>query len=480
MLHSLRLRLLLTLVLVVAVAISLVSVFGGLATTRLFREYVQARFERDHVVAAGVLQSTGGDGSLTSLRAQAEELGQTMGADIILVDPNGDVLVDTQGTLDGKTLVLPAMDAPPPDHSSGLFTELIGSAQPANPGSDSPVILVVRPNPSGASSNAVFIQPVFPRGGGRRVDSPLFGTINRAFLLAAAASGVGALALALLLSRRIVSPVEALTVAAHNMEKGDLSQRVDVHSSDEIGELGRAFNAMADSLNRQENLRRTMVADVAHELRTPLSNIRGYLEAVRDRVVQPDEKVVDSLYEEAMLLTRLVNDLQELALAEAGQLKLARRPADIRALIEKTLTALRPQLAAKGIEAKVSLPEQLPEVEVDPERIGQVLHNLLDNAVHYTPQGGEIAVEAAQGENEIEVRVSDDGPGIPPEHLPYVFERFYRADRARARATGGAGLGLAIVKQLVQAHGGQVRAESETGKGATFTFTLPLAAPATA
>ncbi len=477
MLHSLRLRLLLTLVLVATVAISLVSVFGGLATTRLFREYVQSRYERDHLVAAGVLQSAGADGSLSSLQSRAEELGRTMDTEIILVSPQGDVLVDSQGTLLGKTLVLPPINATP-GSPLGVVTAPITSAPLAPPPGESPVILVVRPESGAGANGPVSIEPVFIRGGGRRVDSPLFGTINRSFMLAAGASGIGALALALLLSRRIVSPVEALTVAARRMEKGDLSQRVEVRSRDEIGDLAHAFNAMADSLARQEQLRRTMVADVAHELRTPLSNIRGYLEAVRDRVLQPDAQVVDSLHEEAMLLARLVDDLQELALAEAGQIKLAPRPADIGSLIEKALAALRPQLVTKGVEAKVSLPDGLPEVEVDPERIGQVLHNLLDNALHYTPAGGEISITATKEGNEVEVRVRDSGPGIAPEHLPYVFERFYRADPSRARATGGAGLGLAIVRQLVQAHGGHVRAESETGRGATFTFTLPVAAPA--
>jgi len=279
-----------------------------------------------------------------------------------------------------------------------------------------------------------------------------------------------------LLSRRIISPIEALTAAARRMEKGDLNQRVNVRTRDEIGDLAHAFNAMAQGLARQETLRRTLVADVAHELRTPLSNIRGYLEAVRDRVVEPDPPVVDSLYEEAMLLTRLVDDLQELALAEAGQLTLEKRPTALRPLVESTLAAFQPQLAAKQITVTVALPLDLADVEADPERVGQILHNLVDNAARYTPAHGEIVIAARPDSEDIRVSVRDTGHGIRLEHLPNVFDRFYRSDGSRARSTGGAGLGLAIVKQLVEAHGGRAWAESEAGRGAEFDFTLPVAA----
>jgi signal transduction histidine kinase len=299
------------------------------------------------------------------------------------------------------------------------------------------------------------------------------------------------------------------------MEKGDLSQRVAVRSQDEIGELARAFNAMADGLARIEQLRRHMVTDVAHELRTPLTNIRGYLEALRDGVARPDAPLIDSLHEEALLLNRLIDDLQDLALAEAGQLRLTRRPVALGPLLEGAVSALRPALADKRLAIVVDLPADLPCADADAARVGQVLRNLLNNAITHTPPGGTITVEATTDRrppttdqedrrqetgrtpnnsvsglsspvsrseglsvlsprSSVLITVTDTGPGIAAEHLPHIFERFYRADRARARATGGAGLGLTIVKQLVEAHGGRVWAASAPGQGATFTFTLPV------
>jgi signal transduction histidine kinase len=259
------------------------------------------------------------------------------------------------------------------------------------------------------------------------------------------------------------------------MEKGDLTGRISLRSGDEIGQLATAFNAMADGLTRLEQLRRNMVGDVAHELRTPLTNIRGYLEAARDGLVTPDMALVDNLYEEVMLLNRLVDDLQDLALAEAGQLPLERRPVEVSEVARMATEAIRPQVEARGLELSLDLPSDLPPVAADPHRIGQVLRNLFNNALEFTPHGGQITLTARLDGTWVCLEVSDSGPGIAPEQLPFVFERFYRADSSRARATGGAGLGLAIVKQLVEAHGGRVWVKSTSGAGSLFGFTLPVA-----
>jgi len=300
--------------------------------------------------------------------------------------------------------------------------------------------------------------------------------VNRALLLIAVAAGLSAVLLILGLSRRILAPVETLTAAARRMEAGDLSQRVEIKSRDEIGDLARAFNAMADGLTRLEELRRNMVSDVAHELRTPLSNIQGYLEAIQDGVVEPEQRIIDSIHEEALLLNRLVDDLQDLSLAEAGQLRLERRPTELAPVVWKAVEAIQPQAAASEITLRVDLPEGLPLVDVDPERVGQVLRNLLDNALTHTPAGGKIAVTAGASGRWVEVSVQDTGDGITAEDLPHVFERFYRADKSRSRATGGAGLGLAIARQLVEAHGGEIGAQSDgvPGRGTRFSFRLPV------
>jgi signal transduction histidine kinase len=266
--------------------------------------------------------------------------------------------------------------------------------------------------------------------------------------------------------------VEALSRAARGLARGDFSQRVDVRSRDEVGELARTFNTMAEELKRADEMRRNLVADVAHELRTPLTNIRGYIEAIRDGLVKPDAATLNSIYEEVLLLSRLIEDLQLLALAEAGQLPLHLQTCDLSEVVRKAAAAVQPQAEAKGLSLTVAVPGRLP-VRADPERTGQVLRNLLTNAVNYTPRGGRITVAVEEAGEEAEVRVVDTGVGIPPEELPYIFERFYRVDKSRSRATGGTGLGLTIARRLVEAQGGRMRAESQVGRGSTFIFTLP-------
>jgi two-component system sensor histidine kinase BaeS len=218
-----------------------------------------------------------------------------------------------------------------------------------------------------------------------------------------------------------------------------------------------------------------MVADVAHELRTPLSNIRGYLEAIRDGIKKPDADTIRSLEEEATLLSRLVDDLQELSLAESGELRLNCQTEDIVELIKQAIAMKQTQAAARGVLVSADVPGKLPLVSIDSLRIGQVLRNLLDNALAHTAKGGTITVTARQeGNRRVEVAVTDTGEGIPPEDLPHIFERFYRVDKSRTRATGGSGLGLTIAKRLVEAHGGNIEAQSELGKGSRFSFTVPV------
>jgi two-component system sensor histidine kinase BaeS len=317
----------------------------------------------------------------------------------------------------------------------------------------------------------LYVNPV---AGPDPIDLAFISALNRSVLLGALVAGLAAILVTVVLASDILRPVERLTAAARRMKTGDLTVRVRVDSQDEIGELANAFNAMAGSLAEQEQLRRNMIGDIAHELRTPLTNLRGYLEAARDGLVTPDAGLVDNLYEETMLLQRLVADLQELALVEAGQLALLPQPAELAAIAEQALGILRPQADAKGVTLYADMPADLPAVNVDPARIGQVLRNLLSNALLHTPAGGTITVLGRAGADEVSVSVCDTGSGVRPEDLPHVFDRFYRADKSRARQTGGAGLGLAIVKQLVLAHGGSVSANSVPGRGSTFTFTIPL------
>jgi two-component system OmpR family sensor kinase len=313
--------------------------------------------------------------------------------------------------------------------------------------------------------------------------------VNWAITLAGLVAVLVAVGLSLFLSRRLTAPLGAMTKAAQAMAQGDLRQQVPVRSQDEVGQLAKAFNQMAGALAQAETLRRNLVADVAHELRTPLAVLQGHVEGLQDGVLSPTPQTLDRLHEETLLLTRLVDDLRELSLAEAGELKLERQPSDLAELLRRSVAAMQPQATGKGVTLTLDVAPDLPPANVDADRLGQVMRNLLANALRYTPAGGLITVKAGERKEArvtgiaggtrvvpaILVAVTDSGPGIAPDDLPHVFDRFYRADKSRSRASGGAGLGLAIVKQLVEAHGGRVWAESEVGKGATFSFTLPMA-----
>ena len=440
--RSLRVRLLLATILVVFVAVSVTAFVASRSAMGEFSRYVERggsmRYRRfAPLLARSYLAHQGWDG----IQPEIEQLAQFIGQRVVVADGLGKIVGDSERSLIGKP-VDPSWRNP----SSAIMVgqTLVGS---------------------------LYLEPV---AGPNEAELAFLSSINRWFLFGALVACVAGVVVTLALSGRILKPVEQLTAAAQRMEKGDLTARVSVDSEDEIGQLAHAFNAMAGSLAQQEQLRRNMTSDVAHELRTPLTNLRGYLEAARDGLAAPDAALVDNLYEETMLLSRLVADLQELALAEAGQLKLLREPTAPAGMIEHAIEMLRPQADAKGLTLTAELPPDLPLVDVDPGRVRQVLRNLLDNAVAHTPDGGQITVTAAAAGGEVMISVRDSGVGIAPEHLPHVFDRFYRADKSRTRQTGGAGLGLAIAKQLIMAHGGSISATSEPNRGSTFTFTLPV------
>jgi signal transduction histidine kinase len=303
--------------------------------------------------------------------------------------------------------------------------------------------------------------------------SRLASSINRSLVWTGLAALMAGIAMVFLVSQRILAPVRSLNVAALRLGHGDLSQRVEVEDHGEMGRLAETFNAMAQNLEKAEQQRRHMVADVAHELRTPLSNIRGYLEAVKDGVVQPDAQTIDTIYQQVLHLSRLVEDLRLLALAEAGALKLDLRPDSMEELLKKAVDAFSPRATAKGLTLDLEVDDNLPLVSMDRTRISQVLSNLMDNAIFHTSEGGRVSVKAVEKQGRVLVSVSDTGVGIEEEALEHIFDRFYRVDPSRNRATGGAGLGLTIAKQIVEAHGGTIQAESAPGRGSVFTFDLP-------
>jgi two-component system OmpR family sensor kinase/two-component system sensor histidine kinase BaeS len=301
--------------------------------------------------------------------------------------------------------------------------------------------------------------------------------INLALVQAGVVGALLGALLGLLLARGLAAPLDRLAAAAHGLAAGDLTRRVAVAGPAEVADAASAFNEMADALERGEALRRRMVADIAHELRTPLTVVQGNLQAILDGVYPLERSEVQTVYDETLLLGRLVDDLRELALAEAGQLQIAPEVLDVADLVERELAAFRPLAAAKGVALAAQAHGALPAAWADPRRAGQVLHNLVANALHHTPAGGAVTLETTRRADAIEIAVRDTGEGIAAEYVPHVFERFWRADAGRARAQGGSGLGLAIARQLVQAQGGAIGVTSEVGQGSRFWFTLPPAAP---
>ena len=301
-------------------------------------------------------------------------------------------------------------------------------------------------------------------------------TLFRAGLLAAAVGIV----LGLVFARSLAAPLGRLAEAARRISRGDLAQEVPVEGADEVADVSRAFNEMASGLQEAERLRRNMGADIAHELRTPLSVIQGNLRALLDGVYPLDRDEVAIIFDESRVLGRLVEDLHDLASAEAGQLSLSIQPAHIGPVIDRGLTAVREEAGRHGVEVLARVDEMLPAVVIDADRIGQVLRNLLTNAVRHTPAGGQVRVSALLDEHPglVRVTVVDTGAGIASEDLPHVFDRFWRAEKSRSREHGGSGLGLAIAKQLVEAHGGSIGAENGAEGGACFWFTVPTAADA--
>ncbi len=409
---------------------------------------------------------TGGRWSWEKARDGDWDMWTMMGQRLILVDAQGRVVSDTIGELIGKPL----------------------SAQQMSEGV--PIIV------NGQQAGTLIVASI-DAGGSTTPAGQFLDSLNRSILLAGLVAGVIALALGSFLFFQLTAPIRQLTVAARAVAAGDLSHRVPVRTQDELGELAQAFNTMAESLAQAEEQRRHMVADIAHELRTPLSVIQGNLEAMLDGVLPLDAEQVASVHEETLLLSRLVADLRLLSLAEAGQLKLERTETDLAELIRKVVDLMHPPAQDKGITLEADLPPSLPLVFVDADRVHQIISNLVSNALRYTPAGGTVTVRGfvvpdgllpaprsvvVSGQPSLVVTVTDTGPGIAPEDLPHIFDRFYRADKSRARASGGSGLGLAIVKQLVEAHGGQVWAESpvfdqpaEARYGTRISFSLPVA-----
>ena len=470
--RNLAAKLLLAFAVVIVVGIGSVAVLANQRTTAEFDTYLSVGQQMAASHLADTAASAYGQSGSWEAVARAIE-GWSVGpvGHIVVVDRSGMVVVDTTGQWRGRSARDLVLSGGTPivvqDQTVGTLYALSGASGPLFAGRGGP--------PFGPMAGGMM-------GSGTPVDtlsqaeSSFLDRVNRSLVLAAIGASLVALIISALLARRITRPLRDLARAARRIAQGHLDERIAVGGADEVGQLAQAFNQMAESLAQTEEARRQLVADVAHELRTPLAVVQGTMQAMREGVLPRDDPTIDAVREEVDNLVRLVADLRDLSLGDVGQFSVQRRSLDLSPVIEQTAAAFGAEAVAHQVSFSVDLAPGLPRLVGDEDRLRQTLRNLTANALHHTPPNGDVTVQARALEGWVEIKVRDTGEGIAPEHLPRVFERFYRADPSRARESGGTGLGLAIVEQIVQAHGGEITAHSDgLGQGATFSLRLPIA-----
>ena len=461
-----------------ALIVFLCLFLAGSASVFLFNRYQEVVARRNMRLLAVALVSR-----VPSLLAQRETLpevtrrlrveAQAVGGRLLLLDAEGLVVADTakEGKWVGQRLRILPSDA---DLRSLWRTPLGRHRSPD--GQEFLYITVEIPTRERLSPSrpvARYLALAIPAREVRRTWRELAPSLMGVGLLALIASVV----VGFFLSRSITGPLEAMTVASEEMARGRYEQEIPVEGQDEVARLARAFNAMAREVARAHRMQRDFVANVSHDLKTPLTAIQGFAQALLDGTAGDEEayrKSARIISEEAERMNRLIRDLLELARLESGQIAMAREPVDLLEVLSSCAETFALQAEQKEISLALRLPPTLPQIQGDAHRLEQAFTNLLDNAFKYTPAGGTVELAAYQtSEGKVEVVVADTGVGIPPEDLPRIFERFYRVDKARTGA-GGTGLGLAIVKEIVQAHGGRITAASQEGRGTRFTVTLPV------
>jgi len=342
-----------------------------------------------------------------------------------------------------------------------------------------------RPNPQNVESRRVpvfvgekqvgtaVIKPIGNQGLFSPQDRSFQANVNRWLWGVALGAGAFALLISLGMARHLSQPIRALTTATRTLRNGDLTQRLRIEGKDEVGQLADAFNHLAESLQKQEQYRKKLTADLAHELRTPLANLQTHTEALIDGVLPTTSENLTSVHEEILRLGRLIRSLEELSRAEASRLTLRKEKVDLKVFLERTTSLFQPQFADKGVVLKTSLPEYPMDIPIDRDKISQVINNLLSNALKFTAEGGDVEVKMKRQEQEVQITVKDTGIGIPDGDIPFIFERFFRAGNGENGARGS-GIGLTIAKELTEAHGGKLGVNSRQNQGAEFTVSLPL------
>lgn len=436
--RSLSFKVTLSVVLVSLISIGLVAVITQVMTASQFDNMLLER-RQTHLISE-IKAYYEENGTLEGVQVLFDENRTPPGGTLILRDENGKML-----------LPFPGHPGTPPRLMDLRFTKGV------------PIMV--------DGKKIAVISTSTPQEWRRPEDVLVLRRINQGLWLAAGGAMVLATVIGIILSRMLTRPVRELTLATRAMAPGNLEQQVPVRTHDELGELAAAFNQMGRDLNRSISLRKQMTADIAHDLRTPLTVIKGYTEALRDGDLPATQETFEVMYQESTLLSHLIEDLRTLSLADAGELTLNQRQVKVTDLLEPVQAAWLPQARKQGVEITINIADNVTDLNVDAERLNRVLNNLVSNALRHTPAGGTITLWAKQESGATLLGVSDTGSGIAEQDLPHIFERFYRGDSSRS--DGESGLGLPIARSLVEAHGGTITVDSALGKGTTFAIRLP-------
>jgi two-component system OmpR family sensor kinase len=457
------------LLLVVVVTVGLMAYLTNTSTASEFRQFISGG-NTTHIqnLAGSLGQIYSNDGSWDEIQNSLTILLRTSNERLIVADSDGVIVGDTERDWLGRdTAQVGLENGTAVIVSGGEVGQFYLLTSGFGPG-------MGHMGMGGQGGQGTTVLTVAQEDFLNQVNSSLWTTI----LIAAAV----ALVLGFLLARQFTRPINALAAGAHHIADGDMGIRVQIKSNDEIGDLARSFNNMASSLDKSEQARQRLVTDIAHEVRTPLTIIEGTVEGIADGVFPPNSEHLDSIREQTVLLNRLVGDLRDLSLAETGQLKMDPMPTNMVELVRRKISQIEMKTREKSIRLELKVDKRIPDIEVDPHRMDQIISNLLTNAIRHTPNTGSITVsirrvskaDSHMNQPYLSFSIANTGEGIMAEHLSHIFDRFYRVEPSRARSEGGAGLGLAIVKQLVEAHGGKVWAESSPGKGSIFYIALPI------
>lgn len=449
--RSLSLKLALAFIIVAIIGVVLVALFVRQRTQREFDQFVLRRYQADLIVDLSTYYQQNDSWQnldAITMRGPGRHYGPRGGegfpAPVILTDADGSVIFGGRNYEPGHQISPASLQNAVPVEVEG---ETVGWVQFTDPPGEELVVI--------GSPESEFLK-----------------SVNQAILFGTLGAVVVALFVGILLARTISRPVREVTEATRIVAGGNLGYQVPVRTKDELGELAESFNRMSDDLAQSTEQRRQMTADIAHDLRNPLSVILGYMESLSTGKLQPSQQTFEIMYAKGRHLQHLIEDLRTLALADAGELPLTRRLVEPGILLEHTALAHMVQAQEQGVTIRVEADPEAPKIVVDPERMSQVFGNLVSNALRYTPQGGEIILSAVSDGSDLQLKVQDTGAGIDPEDLPHIFSRFYRSDKSRQQ-NGESGLGLAIAKSIVEAHGGSITVDSELGQGTTFTIIIP-------